>query len=217
MKITTADAIKISAVVTATPRWVAALLASEGFAIPAAWLPWWVPVSATASAAMAVTEGFAFALIFSAWRAEKDPTRARNIVALAAVAFATFVATLAPQLFASVRGVQLTNALAADWALWLWSACVAASTVMIVASVGYAQHDATEKPIKRIIATDDVSTLRTTLSTTQTEHAIIQRKPRIATPDKRTRAQQLKGEGLTQRRIAEQLGVNVSTVGRWLK
>lgn len=216
MRLTTADAIKISAVVTATPRWVAALLASEGFAIPAAWLPWWVPVSATASAAMAVTEGFAFALIFSAWRAEKDPTRARNIVALSAVAFATFVATLAPQLFASVRSMSLSGALSSDASLWLWSACVAASTVMIVASVGYAQHDATEKPMRQLIATDDVATLSTTLRTTQSD-AIPQRKPRNARANKRPRALQLRGEGLTQREIAHELGVNVSTVQRWLR
>ena len=48
-----ADIIKISAVVTAIPRWVMALLAADGLTMPSAWRGWWTVFSALAAVGMA--------------------------------------------------------------------------------------------------------------------------------------------------------------------
>lgn len=134
----TADIIKICAVITAMPRWVGALLAAEGIMIPEQWRGWWIVASAIFNAAMAVTEGLAFAYVFNAWRNQKDKN-ADRLLWLAIASGATFVIVLAPFIAAQVRSVTLAAMLSADWALWAWSASVAASTIIIVASVGYAQ------------------------------------------------------------------------------
>jgi hypothetical protein len=134
----TADIIKICAVITAMPRWVGALLAAEGIMIPEQWRGWWIVASAIFNAAMAVTEGLAFAYVFNAWRNQKDKN-ADRLLWLAIASGATFVIVLAPFIAAQVRSVTLAAMLSADWALWAWSGSVAASTIIIVASVGYAQ------------------------------------------------------------------------------
>jgi len=134
----TAIIITVCAVITSMPRWIGALLASEGFAVPEDWRPWWIVASAIFNAAMAITEGVAFAYVFNAWRNQKDKN-ADRLLWLAIVSGATFIIVLAPFIAAQVRGVTLTAMLSADWALWAWSASVAASTIIIVASVGYAQ------------------------------------------------------------------------------
>jgi hypothetical protein len=135
---TQALVIKTAAVITATPRWVAALLAAEGLAIPAGWIVWWLPLSAVFSAAMAVVEGMAFAFVFSAWRNQQDKSAAR-LFWLALGSAGTFVGVLAPYIAASVRAVPLSEILSGPLSLGLWSSSVAASTIMIVVSVGYAQ------------------------------------------------------------------------------
>lgn len=134
----TADVIKICAVITAMPRWVGALLAAEGFALPKEWLWWWLPLSAIFSAGMAITEGLAFAYVFNAWRVQKDKS-ADRLLWLAVLSGAVFVIVLSPFIAAQVRAVTLANMLEERWALWAWSVGVAASTIVIVASVGYAQ------------------------------------------------------------------------------
>lgn len=120
------------------PRWVGALLAAEGFNLPPEWLWWWLPLSAIFSAGMAITEGLAFAYVFNAWRVQKDKS-ADRLLWLAVLSGAVFVVVLAPFIAAQVRSVTLARMLADDWALWAWSVGVAASTIVIVASVGYAQ------------------------------------------------------------------------------
>lgn len=144
----TPSIIKVAAVITAAPRWVVALMAAEGLALPASWLPWWTVASAIMAAAMAVVEGVAFSYVFSAWR--RSSGRASNILgALAFASAAVFVAVIAPYISASVRGVALSAILSADWALYTWAACVAASTIMIVASVGYAQKAQAPAQVER--------------------------------------------------------------------
>jgi len=132
-----ATIIKIGAVITATPRWVAALLLAEGFILPADWLVWWIPVSAILSAGMAITEALAFAFIFEAWRNQSDK-KSNILLAFAAVAAFIFIAVVAPYIVASVNGLPLHQVLSGMF-LWLWAASVAASTIVIVAAVGYAQ------------------------------------------------------------------------------
>lgn len=135
-----ANAIKIGAVLTAIPRWVTALLWAEGFALPDPWLVWWVPVSALLSMAMAAVEGFAFAFAFSVWASKR---RANGLLFAALLTAALFVGVLTPSIAAGVRGVPIGAILTHDGVLLLWSVAVAASTIGIVISVGYAQRIAT--------------------------------------------------------------------------
>lgn len=140
IKVNSADIIKVAAVVTAMPRWVGALLTAEGLAMPASWLDWWLPVSAIFAAAMAVVEGWAFAYVFNAWRNQRDK-RANRLLWLAMLSACAFIVVLAPYIAAQVRGEPLRAVLSVGPALWLWSIAVAASTITIVASVGYAQKE----------------------------------------------------------------------------
>ena len=133
-----ANLIKIAAVVTAAPRWVGALLAAEGLTLPEDWRWWWVIVSAALSACMALVEGLAFAYVFNAWRMQRDKA-ANRLLWLAILSAVVFIIVLAPFIAAQVRQTTLEAVLGTGWALWLWSAAVAASTIVIVASVGYAQ------------------------------------------------------------------------------
>lgn len=140
--------IKVAAVITAAPRWISALLAAEGLALPAAWLGWWLPLSAIMAACMAIVEGVAFAYVFAAWR--KTSGRQSNVlVILAAVCAALFALVLAPYIAASVRGVQLSAILAHDLALYAWAGAVALSTLAIVAAVGYAQRPQIAQPARK--------------------------------------------------------------------
>lgn len=140
-----ATVIKILAVVTATPRWVGALLAAEGMVIPADW-SWWVIASALMSAAMAAVEGWAFSYIFEAWR-NQDDTKSNRLGWLILVSAVLFVLVLAPYIATSVTHAPLKDTLAWAPALYAWSVAVGGSTIAIVASVGYAQkHKGQRKP-----------------------------------------------------------------------
>jgi len=137
MKIDQADVIKFGAIATATPRWVGALLAAEGITVQASW-GWWLPMSITANIGMAIVEGLAFAYVFNAWRRTSGKP-ARNLLILALASAATFVGVIAPFVASRVRSVPLSEILSNGLALFAWSIAVAASTIAIVASVGYAQ------------------------------------------------------------------------------
>jgi len=133
-----AAAIKIGAVITAAPRWVGALLAAEGLALPEAWAGWWVVVSAIAAAAMAVVEGFAFSYVLEAYRNQSD-TKSHRLFWFAMVTAIVFVAVMTPYIAAQVDGREIAQHL--TWALlYAWSGAVGLSTILIVASVGYAQR-----------------------------------------------------------------------------
>lgn len=133
-----ADIIKVAAVVTAIPRWVVALLASEGFILPLEWRGAWIIFSALAAAGMAIVEGVAFAYVFQAWRTAR--AGAWKLLALALTSAALFVVLLTPSIAASVRMQTIGDILRDDALLFIWSATVAASTISIVASVGYAER-----------------------------------------------------------------------------
>lgn len=140
---TQAATIKISAVITAMPRWINALLAAEGLIMPSEWLYWWLPLSAIFAAAMAIVEGWAFSYVFSAWRRTSGKA-ANTLIILATLSAVIFVGVLFPYIASSVRGVTLGEILSNDIALYIWAVCVAASTIAIVASVGYAQRTKTK-------------------------------------------------------------------------
>jgi len=154
----TAVIITICAVITAMPRWIGALLASEGFAVPEDWRPWWIIASTIFNAAMAITEGVAFAYVFNAWRNQKDKN-SDKLFWLALVSGLVFIIVLAPFIAAQTRASKtpLAAMLANDAALWVWSGAVAASTIVIVASVGYAQKRISAPPIRSMptVATEE--------------------------------------------------------------
>jgi|GEM_PF-4656946 hypothetical protein len=138
-------AIKFFAIITATPRWVAALMAAEGLHIPPEWGAWWVPVTAILSAGMAAVEGWAFAYVFAAWRNQRDK-KSDRLLWFALLSALLFVIVLAPYIAASVREASVSEILRSPVSLYVWSASVALSTIAIVASVGFAQK---ETPAKR--------------------------------------------------------------------
>lgn len=159
-----APIIKFSAVFAAVTRWTGALLAGEGFSIPEDWMVWWLPASALLSAFMAVVEGWAFAYIFQAWWVMRNRERQRGaggmskvLLALTIFAAVTFVLVLTPYIAAQAQGSSMYQVASQSSAepilsskLWLmaWSACVAASTISVVASVGIAQGAKAEEIVE---------------------------------------------------------------------
>jgi len=135
-----ASVIKFLAVATASPRWVAALLAAEGLHIPAEWAGSWLIFSAVCSLGMAGVEGWAFAYIFQAYRNQNDK-KAKTLLYWAGASAVVFAFVIAPYVAASVSGVTMGAILAGRFLLWAWSLAVAASTIIIVASVGLAQKE----------------------------------------------------------------------------
>ena len=140
-----ADLIKIAAVVTAVPRWAGALMAADGVAVPADWLSLWRYMAFFMSLAMAAVEGFAISFVFNRWRNQTDK-RANLLLWLAIAMLVDFAVILTPYIVANVTEQSLAQVLGASWLLWLWSGAVAASTGLVVGSVGYAQRD---KPARR--------------------------------------------------------------------
>lgn len=159
-----APIIKFSAVFAAVTRWTGALLAAEGFAIPEDWMVWWLPASALLSAFMAVVEGWAFAYIFQAWWVMRNRERQQGaggmskvLLALTIFAAVTFVLVLTPYIAAQAQGSSMYQVagggnvepiLGSKFWLLAWSACIAASTISVVASVGIAQGAKAEEIIE---------------------------------------------------------------------
>lgn len=137
-KIDKAAAIKVSAVITSSPRWVIALLAAEGFTLPESWRPWWIILSSFLSLGMAVVEGFAFSYMLTAWRNQRDKM-SDKILWMAITSAIIFIIVMFPSVSAGVRGETLNELFSRDVFLHLWSIAVAASTIVIVAGVGYAE------------------------------------------------------------------------------
>lgn len=149
-----APIIKFSAVFAAVTRWTGALLAAEGFGIIDQWLGWWLPLSAALGAFMAMVEGWAFAYIFQQWWTMRNKERQHNVkgmsgvlLILVIIAAVTFILVLTPYIAAQaqrsnlyqVPGQIATPILNSKVLLLAWAACVGASTISIVASVGIAQ------------------------------------------------------------------------------
>jgi hypothetical protein len=212
----TADAIKLAAVATATPRWVAALLLAEGFTVPPEWLWWWVPLAALLNAGMAITEGLAFAYIFAAWK-RANGRQAGALFALACLSAVSFVGILAPYVAGAAVGATLAHMLGEAWAAWLWGVCVASSTMVIVAGVGYAQkHGDSTAQDELAQAHNDLASLQARLDSAE------QQAQAAAAWDLLNATQQARlvalacdnGERPEQGALAEAIGVSTSTVSR---
>ena len=134
-----ADIIKVAAVVTAIPRWVVALLAYDGLVMPASWRPGWTVFSAMSAVGMALVEGIAFAYVFQALKLSKNPRQSAVLVGMATISAVLFVVILTPSIAASVRGQTLGEWVKSDTTVNVLGAVVGASTISIVASVGFAE------------------------------------------------------------------------------
>jgi hypothetical protein len=142
-----ATVIKVAAVAVAAPRWIGALLEAEGVPLPVEWRGWWVIFSAVCAAGMALVEAGAFAYCLRSWRGMTG--RSANVMALMIGASAvTFVIVLSPYIAANVSKTGMSNLLVGGWLL-VWSVAVALSTILIIASVGYAQ----KRPATRTVTT----------------------------------------------------------------
>ena len=156
-----ADFIKIAAVLTAAPRWAGALMAADGVPVPPEWLAAWRWAALILSVGMAAAEGLAISYVFNAWRNQGDK-RSRLLLWLAILMLVDFGLILAPYIIANVSGATLAgvlqsgpNGLAGSWLLWLWSGAVAASTGLVVGSVGYAQKSPRSEPATGRKAADE--------------------------------------------------------------
>ncbi|CAG0957734.1 hypothetical protein PLCT2_00575 [Planctomycetaceae bacterium] len=198
-----ATVIKIAAVAVAAPRWIGALLEAEGVPLPLEWRAWWVIFSAVCAAGMALVEAGAFAYCLRSWRAMTG--RSANVMALIIGGSAvTFVIVLSPYIASNVSKMGMSKLLVGGWLL-AWSVAVALSTILIIASVGYAQ----KRPATR----------QATNSTTAGNGDATRRDP--AAHQEVTRA-----EFLTRWRanghqsiaaLAAELRINVRTAQRWVK
>ena len=135
-RIDDATAIKVAAVLVAMPRWIGALLEADGAPLlltdDTRYV--WGLFSAFASVGMALVEGFAFWYTLRAWRKSSDGV----LLALIVASMGAFAVVLTPYIMANVSGATLASILRDGW-LIAWSSCVSLSTILIVASVGYAQ------------------------------------------------------------------------------
>ncbi|CAG0936307.1 hypothetical protein TFLX_05175 [Thermoflexales bacterium] len=198
-----ATVIKIAAVAVAAPRWIGALLEAEGVPLPVEWRAWWVIFSAVCAAGMALVEAGAFAYCLRSWRGMTG--RSANVMALMIGASAvTFVIVLSPYIAANVSKIGMSKLLIGGWLL-AWSVAVALSTILIIASVGYAQ----KRPVTR----------QAIGSTTAGNGDATRR-------DNGVQQEVTRAEFLTQWRanghqsiaaLAAELGVNVRTAQRWVK
>ena len=102
--------------------------------------PWSDEEQAILDLYMAAVEGFAISFVFNAWRNQRDK-KSDLLLWLAIIMLVDFGLILAPYIVANVSGQTIAGVLAETWLLWLWSAAVAASTGLVVGSVGYAQRD----------------------------------------------------------------------------
>lgn len=198
-----ATLIKIAAVAVAAPRWIGALLEAEGVPLPAEWRAWWVIFSAVCAAGMALVEAGAFAFCLRSWRSMSG--RSANIMAaLISLSAVTFVVVLAPYIAANVSK-QTMSVLLTGWALLIWSVAVALSTILIIASVGYAQ--------KRPTVTRQPAQPASTVTTTAPGDAPLTRQP--ATKEEFVTAWSANGHHSVAE-LAQVMGVNVRTAQRWV-
>lgn len=198
-----ATIIKIAAVAVAMPRWIGALLEAEGVPLPAEWRVWWVVFSALCAAGMALVEAGAFAYCLRSWRAMSG--RAANVMAVLVGASAgVFVLVLSPYIASNVSHTPMSQVLTGA-ALYLWAVAVALSTILIVASVGYAQ--------KRSATTATHGTKKGDASSGDTDATVTRQD---ATRDQFLTAWRANGHQSIAA-LAQELGVNVRTAQRWVK
>lgn len=136
-----AAVIEVAVGLTLLPRWIPALMLAEGIPLPVSWRPWWVPLSATFNAGMAITEAAAIAYVFYAWH-HSNGKEAKRLLILAGAMVFTFSVVLAPFIASSITqvAIQLILAQASSFVpALLWGTAVVLSTGVTVMAVGVAQ------------------------------------------------------------------------------
>ena len=207
-----ATIIKIAAVAVAAPRWIGALLEAEGVPLPPEWRAWWVIFSAVCAAGMALVEAGAFAYCLRSWRGMTG--RSANVMTLMIGGSAvTFVIVLSPYIAANVSKLGMSKLLVGGWLL-IWSVAVALSTILIIASVGYAQRRPLVTRTGATTATGNANEARTYANGART-------------PDAAGRAPATKREEfltiwranghMSIAALAQELGINPRTAQKWVK
>lgn len=218
------DTVKIAAVVTAMPRWVVAMLASEGLVFPENWQNAWTVISAILAAAMAISEGVAFAFLFSSWK-KSSGKPAKIMIVLAILSALVFVGVLAPSMAASVRQVSLDEYLHSNFLLMLWTSCVALSTMLIVVSVGYAQKEEKLADVNPELVKLRTELRETKRELTQTNSELTETKDKLGDLSglvSKTKKEQilaiykLWGDKITQKVICDMVGATSSQVSQVL-
>ena len=206
-----ATVIKIAAVAVAAPRWIGALLEAEGVPLPAEWRGWWVIFSAVCAAGMALVEAGAFAYCLRSWRGMTG--RSANVMALMIGASAvTFVIVLSPYIAANVSRHSMSTLLTGGWLL-VWSVAVALSTILIIASVGYAQ----KRPVARTLDTLGRPTITTKAASNANETRTDANETRTAaTREEFVTAWRANGH-TSIAALAQELGVRPRTAQKWVK
>jgi hypothetical protein len=195
-----ATVIKIAAVAVAAPRWIGALLEAEGVPLSTEWRGWCVIFSAVCATGMALVEVGAFAYCLRSWRGMTG--RSANVVALMIGASAmTFVVVLSPYIAANVSKQSMSALLTGGW-LFTWSVVVALSTILIIASMGYAQ----KRPTTRQAVTTGANESRTDANMPRTP----------VTREESVTAWRANGH-TSIAALADELGVNPRTAQKWIK
>jgi hypothetical protein len=146
-----------------------------------------------------LVEAGAFAYCLRSWRGMTG--RSANVMALMIGASAmTFVIVLSPYIAANVAKVTMSTLLTGG-ALLVWSVAVALSTILIIASVGYAQ----KRPLTRPIVTP-ASVVAADANKTRTG----------ATHEEFVTAWRANGHQSIAA-LAQELGVNARTAQKWVK
>lgn len=137
----TATLIIGSVILVVIPRWMPALMMSEGFAIPQEWLSWWRPMSAVFNGAMALVEAVAIAYVFSAWH-KSEGQRAKRLMTMTVLMVVTFTLVLIPFAAGGIAQVGMEEVLSrpGQYVMALiWGTAVVLSTSVTVMAVGIAQ------------------------------------------------------------------------------
>jgi len=209
-----ATVIKIAAVAVAAPRWIGALLEAEGVPLPAEWRGWWVIFSAVCAAGMALVEAGAFAYCLRSWRGMTG--RSANVLALMIGASAmTFVVVLSPYIAANVSKQSMSALLTGGWLL-AWSVAVALSTILIIASIGYAQRRPTTRHVVTTASAPDIAGHTTVALGTNETRTDANTSRTVVTREEFIAAWRANGH-TSIAALADELGVNPRTAQKWIK
>lgn len=143
----------VATVFVSATRWIPALMRSEGFEIPEAWLSWWVPVSALLAVGQPIVEAVSIAFALNAYRYMKNDSQKNLMMVLIGGTLVSFVGVLTPNIVSSGSGRSMYSLLG-DW-MWAWGISVVLSTVMPVAAVAFGAARMSETVQKGVMSVRD--------------------------------------------------------------
>ncbi len=138
--------------------------------------------------------------------------RSANVMALMIGGSAvTFVIVLSPYIAANVSKMGISRLLIGGWLL-VWSVAVALSTILIIASVGYAQ----KRPVARTPETTGHTTVTSRAAGNANETRTDANTTRTATREEFITAWRANGH-TSIAALAQELGVNARTAQKWIQ